>query len=75
MNVTKEYLKRAERISIVGWNFLCVRMFFICKDRCMCTSPMASAPGASAEPTVLYCFGEVRHMPSALPVTKNLWGL
>ena len=38
-------------------------MFFICKDRCMCTAPGASSPGAGdpyTNPTVLYCFGEVR---------------
>ena len=34
-------------------------MFFICKDRCMCTAPVASSSGATADPTVLYCFGEV----------------
>ena len=35
------------------------RMFFICKERCMCTAPVASNSGAQADPTVLYCFGEV----------------
>ena len=36
-------------------------MFFICKDSCMCTAPPGHGgqDSAYANPTVLYCFGEV----------------
>ena len=36
-------------------------MFFICKDRCMCTSSTGQPESSFNNPTVLYCFGEVSH--------------
>ena len=35
-------------------------MFFICKERCMCTGTGGGKESFSNNPTVLYCFGEVK---------------